>query len=210
MSQPSAWPTRRDLVVICTAIAASALILGALAMLYYIKRRARNHVRSRPHEDQQSHQESSQLVNLAAAGNPGHETHHEPPFDDNSVDDLISSLIQLGSMIQGHVESNYGLHEGKYDRDNLVQAIAGLPFLKHDAQFLAHLCSAPATRHVAIRHLIAGTVFSAIDFSTFHRHVLLPPPVIAFWENLRSPHGDKKLTEGKSLLTPRVSCAVLY
>jgi hypothetical protein len=122
----------------------------------------------------------------------------------------MSSLRQLGRVIQDHVERNYVLDEGKFDRDNLAQAIAALPFLKHDAQFLAHFCSAPATRHVAIRHLIAGTLFSAIDFNTFHRHVLLPPPVITFWEDLRSPHGNKKLTEGKFLLTPNVSCTVLH
>jgi hypothetical protein len=84
--------------------------------------------------------------------------------------------------------------------------------LKHDAQFLAHLCSVPATRHVAIRHLITATILSAVDFGTFHNRALLPPAVLTLWENLRALHGDKKYTEGRARLIPaqipRVSLTV--
>jgi hypothetical protein len=137
-------------------------------------------------------------MNIAGATSTRSKAAPVAVFDNDSADGPITSLANLGSMIQKHVESNYLLTEGQHDSDNLVQAIAGLPFLKHDAQFLAHLCSMPATRHATLRHLIAVTILSAIDFCTFHDNLLLLPAVLAFWEILPSSHGDKKHTEGES------------
>lgn len=183
--------------MIGSAVAVVALILGALSALYLIRRRARNLARSRTLEDPQTTQDSSQLVDMASVGvvRPNPAT-NPPPSDGYSPDELLSSLQQLGSKIQDHVESNYVLDETQHDQGILTQAIAGLPFLKHDAQFLAHLCSSPATRHTALRHLIAVILFSAIDFSTFHKHALLPPAVLAFWKSFPPYRGDKRRTEG--------------
>jgi hypothetical protein len=193
----SEWPTRRDLGAIGAAIAVVAFILGLLAMLIFLKTTARNLARGHADEGQNNPQESTQLMGIAGVAGSKIQASTEPPLEDEFGDDLISDLKQLGGMIQHHVESNYVLDERQHDHGGLVQAIAGLPFLKHDAQFLAHLCAVPATRHAAIRHLIMATILSAVDFGTFHNHALLPPAVLTFWENLRPSHGDKKYTEGK-------------
>lgn len=186
-----------------TAIAVVALLIGALATLYLIKRRARHLARTHPFKDPLNTQESSQLANIAGAGgarpNP---TASPPPPDDDSAHELLSSLQQLGSKIQEHVESNYTLDKIQQGQGSLAQAIASLPFLKHDTQFLVHLCSSPSTRHAALRHLIAVTLFSAIDFSTFRKHALLPPAVLALRESFPPFRGDKRRTEGSPLPAP--------
>jgi hypothetical protein len=186
--------------VIGTAIAVVALIIGALATLYLIRRRARNLTRTQTFENPLNPQESSQIADIAGAGGARPNPTASPlPPDDDSAHELLSSLQQLGSKIQEHVESNYTLDKIRQDQGSLAQAIASLPFLKHDAQFLAHLCFSPSTRHAALRHLIAVTLFSAIDFSTFRKHALLPPAVLAFWESFPPFRGDKRRTEGSPL-----------
>lgn len=86
---------------------------------------------------QQRSLESTHLVNFSGTGDQAHKTHINSTCEGDLADDLISRQRQQGRMIQDHVESNYGLGEGQRDNDSLVQAIIALPFLKHDAQFLA-------------------------------------------------------------------------
>jgi hypothetical protein len=188
--------------VVAAAIAVVALLIGTFATLYLTKRRARNLARTHPFEDPLNLHEASQLADIASAGGARPNPTATPPLpDDDFARELLSSLQELGSKIQEHVESNYTLDEIQ-DQGTLTKAIASLPFLKHDAQFLAHLCVLPSTRHTALRHLIAVTLFSAIDFSTFHKHALLPPAVLAFWESFPPFRGDERRTEGSPLLTP--------
>lgn len=119
---------------------------------------------------------------------------HRPPSPARTIPtndptaELTSALEELGTAIQHHVEHTYLLteHQQRYNRGAAFKTFSSLSFsfLKHDAQALTDLCLAPATRHGALRHLIAAAIFSAIDFSAFNERALLPLPVLAFWEAL--------------------------
>ncbi|KAH6628405.1 hypothetical protein F5144DRAFT_654764 [Chaetomium tenue] len=196
VAQVTTWPTQSGLAAISVATAAVALIIGAVAMLYFVKSRAKKLARVRASDGSNLPHDTTELVDLSGVARARSDSVPRSVSDSNSTAEVISGLQDLSTKIQDHVESTYSLEESQIsDGDGLIQAIARLPFLKHDAQFLAYLCSFPGTRHAALRHLIAVTLLSAIDFGTFHDAILLPPVILAFWATLPSPRGDKQRIE---------------
>lgn len=166
-------------------------------MFYALNMRAKNLALT---DRRESHQpNSTQLADLTVAGRQRPGSPSGAPPSDESTNELISALEDLGSMIQKHVEDNYHLRETQDNRDRVFEALSNISssLLKHDAQSLTDLCVAPTTRHEALRHVIAAAVFSAIDFSVFNEHVLLPLPVVLFWETLPRPHKTRRNAEGR-------------
>jgi hypothetical protein len=179
------------------ATGAVALIIGAVAMLYFMKRRAKKLARVRASDGFNNPQDTTELVDLAGMRRTRPNSAPGPVPNNDFAEELISGLHDLTTDIQNHVESTYSLEESQPNNwEGLLQAVARLPFLKHDAELLAYLCGFPSTRHITLRHLIATTILSAIDFGTFHDNILLPPALLAFWATLPSPHGDKQRIEG--------------
>lgn len=198
-AQASTWPTRSDLAAISAATAAVSLIVGAVAMLYFMKRRAKKFARVRASDGFDNPQDTTELVDLAGATRTRSNSGPGPVPSNDFADELISELQDLSTKIQDHVKRTYSLEESQDNKlDGLVQAVARLPFPKNDAQLLAYLCAFPHTRYAALRHIIAATILSAIEFGTYHDTILLPPALLAFWATLPSPHGDKQRIEGES------------
>ncbi|KAL2257731.1 hypothetical protein VTK26DRAFT_9251 [Humicola hyalothermophila] len=168
--------TRADLVAASLSIAAVALFLAALAIFCALRLRAKSLALARRHEER---------IPIGTISRPS--VAHGPRPSIESENDLSAALGRLDVQIQKHVKDNYLRDEQEVDRNKLAEAVAGLPVLKHDVEFLTRLCSAPDTRRAALRHVIAANIISAIDFTTLSEHVLLPQPLITFWETLPVP-----------------------
>ncbi|KAL2269638.1 hypothetical protein VTJ83DRAFT_1822 [Remersonia thermophila] len=190
------WPTRGDLAAICAGVAVVAILAGAIGMLLFT-RKTSPEPSPVPADDQEDGRGVHPLLSPA---------------------DLISRIEDLGSKISRHVQGTYRLpkptskptsekerHEDGNQfhetpdvfraSDSLLQAVAALPFLKHDAQLMAHILTAPSTRHVALRHLLAAALFSAIDYDTYTERTMLPPAMLDFWRVVPSVKGNRIRTE---------------
>lgn len=163
------------LIIICIIIALLSFSFGVLACVYAFIMRAESLsiVHRQP--------ENIPLGDLSGANKaPG------PRLSIESEGTLHAGLAKLDEQIQKHVRDNYLRGEEQVDRNKLAVTIACLPFLKHDPEFLTELCAAPNTRQAALRHLIASTVISAIDFTMPNEHTLLPPSVFTFCKSVQS------------------------
>jgi hypothetical protein len=132
-------------------------------------------------------------------------TAYSRQYYDTPDGELVSELRSLVKLIQKHVESNYHLESldtADIDRDGIAKSLNGVSRMQHDSQFLLQLCLNPATRHVAICHIICAALFPAIDFREVQdeKNSLLPPAIAVFRRSMprskqwgdQSPQGKKK------------------
>jgi hypothetical protein len=203
------WPTHGDLAAMCAGIAVVALMLGVIATLLFSRKRD-------PEEEEMDQEKGHGSANGIWAA----DATTDPP----SPEALISKIEELGHKIRQHVEDTYPLpgeslpgeekREGSDGQErhsehfraseSLIRAIAALPFLQHDAQTVAHMCTSPSTRHWALRYLLAAALFSAIDFGNFSEFALVPPFVLQLWRMIPSANGSRARTEGKYIPNERL------
>ncbi|KAK0639008.1 hypothetical protein B0T16DRAFT_338588, partial [Cercophora newfieldiana] len=105
-------------------------------------------------------------------------------LDGGGDSDLTSELTALGHLIKDHVEAHYHDRAASGPVPVRVAAIskqmADLPSNAALHSRLPHLLLDPRTRHVALRSLIAGVVFTALDVHTAGDLSLLPRGVVDF------------------------------
>ncbi|KAK3694255.1 hypothetical protein B0T22DRAFT_65737 [Podospora appendiculata] len=185
----------------CIGCAAFGLIVGALALFFIAKIRKPGNASSIVGTSLPNPADSpSGLAGLALfKANLKHKTRQDPDYED---DDLLARLAWLGNMIQQHVESNYHLDAIQTSPAAMAEALTQqLPTsLKHDPSHLAQLCLTPATRHVALRHVIATALFSAIDFRMMgNRSSLLPPAMVEMQQAMSRADGNAPTPQGTLL-----------
>jgi len=104
---------------------------------------------------------------------------------DDSV--VLSSMRDLNILIEGHVKNSYHLHKLDESQGDLARRLHDCGFGKSSepsANTLASLLIDPSTRSVAIRHIIASTLLSHIDWKTPKETSLLPPQIAAICETI--------------------------
>ncbi|KAM7222599.1 hypothetical protein V8F06_002093 [Rhypophila decipiens] len=101
-----------------------------------------------------------------------------------SDDTIAEELIYLGNLIEEHVKNNYHLNSLHINYSVLRDSLDGLNLDDTMRNHIAVLALAPHTRHVAIRHFLALTIFPALDVHYAHGLSLLPPGVAAFMQSL--------------------------
>ncbi|KAM7193733.1 hypothetical protein V8F33_007667 [Rhypophila sp. PSN 637] len=101
-----------------------------------------------------------------------------------SDDSIAEELIYLGNLIEEHVKNNYHLNSLNINHSVLRDSLDGLNLDDAMRNHIAVLALAPHYRHVAIRHFLALTIFSALDVHYAHGLSLLPPGVAAFMQSL--------------------------
>ncbi|KAK3336400.1 hypothetical protein B0T19DRAFT_453767 [Cercophora scortea] len=198
ISQCSAGISIGVVVGSCIGCAAFGLIVGALALFFIMRRRKKTEspassiIRTSP--PNQGGSPSGGLAGLAAfKANLKPRTNQDPKGEE---EDLLARLARLGTMIQQHVESNYHLDVIQTSPASMAETLTQqlTNSLYHDPSHLARLCLAPATRHVALRHVIATALFSAIDFRTMNNRSSLLPPVMVEMQRAMSRADGGALT----------------
>jgi hypothetical protein len=119
---------------------------------------------------------------------------------DDSV--VLSSMRDLNILIEGHVKASYHLHKLDESQGDLTKRLHDCGFGKSpepSADTLASLLIDPRTRSAAIRHVIASTLLSHIDWKTPKETSLLPPQIAALCETIPPIERQFGCEEGKSL-----------
>lgn len=102
-----------------------------------------------------------------------------------SNDDQIAEELEfMGDMIEEHVKNNYHLKRVNINHNMLRKSMDGLYLDEGMRDQIALLALEPHTRHVAIRHFLALSIFSALDVHYAHDMSLLPPGISAFMRSL--------------------------
>ncbi|KAK0628495.1 hypothetical protein B0T17DRAFT_505165 [Bombardia bombarda] len=104
-----------------------------------------------------------------------------PATDDAEI---TSELSVLGGYIRDHVQNNYHLQPVQYNAAYVSQSLAGLGLSEKDRSRITSLSADPQTRYAAIRHLLALSIFSALDIRSANSDSLLPSGVAAFLGSL--------------------------
>ncbi|KAK0753002.1 hypothetical protein B0T18DRAFT_314869 [Schizothecium vesticola] len=113
-------------------------------------------------------------------------------LDSTSDKEMAAELHALGTLIQSHTENNYHSGAVLVNRNTLSAALAQLGVQRGGSlgpSELASLALAPATRQVALQHVISQVVFTSIDTSSRSQLSMLPSPIAAFLQSIPPPEG---------------------
>jgi hypothetical protein len=119
---------------------------------------------------------------------------------DDSV--VLSSMRDLNILIEGHVKNSYHLYKLDESQEDLGRRLHDCGFGKNSepsADTLSSLLIDPRTRSVAIRHIIASTLLSHIDWKAPKETSLLPPQIAALCETIPPIERQFGCEEGKTL-----------
>ncbi|KAM7190260.1 hypothetical protein V8F20_009767, partial [Naviculisporaceae sp. PSN 640] len=101
-------------------------------------------------------------------------------------DQIAKELEFMGDLIEEHVKNNYHLKRINVDHITLRESMDRIYPDEAMRDQIAAFAMEPHTRHVAIRHFLALSIFSALDVHHAHSMSLLPPGVSAFTRSLPS------------------------
>ncbi|KAK4218806.1 hypothetical protein QBC37DRAFT_305133 [Rhypophila decipiens] len=131
------------------------------------------------------------------------------PSEGASDDTIAEELIYLGNLIEEHVKNNYHLNSLHVNHSVLRDSLDGLNLDDTMRNHIAVLALAPHTRHVAICHFLALTIFSALDVHYAHGLTLLPPGVAAFMQSLPLlPHESSQIPKRQQLTSNKATTAL--
>jgi hypothetical protein len=105
-------------------------------------------------------------------------------LDGPGESELEHELRALSFLIHQHVVSNYRLGSVRPNRDSLDQSLRPLSLSEDTRSLVVKLALNPSTQYIAIRHLLAHTIFSNLDIHSVGSLSLLPPAVNMFIQSL--------------------------
>ena len=144
-----------------------------------------------------THTSTTPRSTAAILPTPINQTNSHSPLPGASDETLASELAFLGQLIRDHAANNYHLQPVNIDINVLRQSLGGLNLDEATQNQIAALAVEPHTRCIAIRHLLALSLFSAVDVHFVHGRSLLPKGVVAFIKGLGFERGvDDSRTGG--------------
>ena len=204
VSKPSSSPGLGGGAV--AGVAIGCLVAGALvafAIAFFCFRRRRN----------SRYNDHSPTSTTVIADLKGYDAPLPPPLsaadssllgkfllDSTSDEEMAAELRALGTLIQSHAENNYHSGAVLVNKNTLSAALTQLGVQRGGSlgpSDLASLALAPATRQVALQHVISQVVFTSVDTSARSQLSMLPSPVAAFLQSIPPPENGNS-ADGKS------------
>jgi hypothetical protein len=117
--------------------------------------------------------------------------------------EVVGMLRQLEVIIEQHIENYYHVEPMDINTSVLAEQLTNLGISQDSSGFEAEAvlewCLQPASRRLALQHVLSHVLFSSIDCNSRNRISLLPGPAIGFLRSIRPVDKSREDFDGKIL-----------
>jgi hypothetical protein len=117
--------------------------------------------------------------------------------------EVVGMLRQLEVIIEQHIENYYHVEPMDISASVLAEQLTNMGVsqdsLGFEAEAVAEWCLQPASRRLALQHVLSHVLFSSIDCNSRKRISLLPGPAINFLRSIRPVDKSREDFNGKIL-----------
>ncbi|RGP76301.1 hypothetical protein FLONG3_5347 [Fusarium longipes] len=167
----------------------AGLLLG-IGCLYFIRRSRKRSTRHRRRFRQTDIPKDIDYGRSEIIDSPEHKVRLENIILQATPDkELVSMVKRLDVIVEQHVENYYHLQPIDFSISALAEELKGCGINEglsgFDARIIAEWCLHPASRQLALQHVISHVLFRSIDCN-FHAPIsLLPEPAVGFLRSIR-------------------------